>query len=61
MCREVPTEEGKALSEHWDCPFIECSAKENWGVEEVFVNLIRYIEKGSGLLQKNRVEKCVVV
>jgi GTPase SAR1 family protein len=32
--REVTTEEGKKLAEHYDIPFFETSAKDNIGISE---------------------------
>ena len=28
-CREVSVEEGQMLASNWECPFVECSAKDN--------------------------------
>ena len=29
FCREVTVEEGQLLASNWECPFVECSAKDN--------------------------------
>jgi len=59
--REVSREEGQALARHWGCPYVECSSRQNWKVEEVFVTLISHIERGSGLLATETIEKCNIL
>ena len=58
ISREVLAQEGKMLAGHWGCPFVECSAKENWGCEQAFMKLIYHIEKDSGVLQKEPNQGC---
>jgi len=48
--RTVSYEEGQALADSRNIPFIECSAKENINVTEVFTTLIREIERDNGTL-----------
>mmetsp|Transcript_19911 Transcript_19911/g.39877 ORF Transcript_19911/g.39877 Transcript_19911/m.39877 type:complete len:187 (+) Transcript_19911:69-629(+) len=48
--REVSQAEGQALAEEWGVPFIECSAKTNTRVVDVFSVLLEEVEKDSGLL-----------
>eukprot|EP01095_Lingulamoeba_sp_RSL-Kostka_P017553 TRINITY_DN91_c0_g1_i1.p1 TRINITY_DN91_c0_g1~~TRINITY_DN91_c0_g1_i1.p1 ORF type:complete len:194 (+),score=73.78 TRINITY_DN91_c0_g1_i1:80-661(+) len=42
--REVKTTEGKELSEEWNCPFFETSAKTRINVDEVFQQLVRIVK-----------------
>ncbi|KAA0191008.1 hypothetical protein HAZT_HAZT007099 [Hyalella azteca] len=39
--REVPAVDGMNLSRHWNCPFIEASAKNRLGVNEMFAEIVR--------------------
>ena len=48
--REVPTSAGEALAESWGTTFIECSAKSDFGIYDVFETLLHEIERDSGLL-----------
>eukprot|EP00008_Paramoeba_atlantica_P008901 CAMPEP_0201494978 /NCGR_PEP_ID=MMETSP0151_2-20130828/51249_1 /ASSEMBLY_ACC=CAM_ASM_000257 /TAXON_ID=200890 /ORGANISM="Paramoeba atlantica, Strain 621/1 / CCAP 1560/9" /LENGTH=191 /DNA_ID=CAMNT_0047883651 /DNA_START=122 /DNA_END=697 /DNA_ORIENTATION=- len=41
--REVPTDEGKALAQKWNCPVFETSAKTRLNVDEVFTELVRIV------------------
>jgi hypothetical protein len=60
--RVVAAEEGSALAESWGVPFIECSAKENFNVTEVFNTLIKEIEKDTGLLvQPPASSRCTIL
>eukprot|EP00287_Rhodomonas_sp_CCMP768_P004093 CAMPEP_0196728116 /NCGR_PEP_ID=MMETSP1091-20130531/8900_1 /TAXON_ID=302021 /ORGANISM="Rhodomonas sp., Strain CCMP768" /LENGTH=311 /DNA_ID=CAMNT_0042070823 /DNA_START=45 /DNA_END=980 /DNA_ORIENTATION=- len=56
--REVPTEEGQTLADGWGIPFLECSAKFNHNIEQVFKGLIAHTEVG-GEAQKDG--KCRVM
>jgi Ras family protein len=48
--REVPSAAGEALAESWGANYVECSAKSDFGIEDVFVSLLFEIERDSGLL-----------
>jgi len=50
--REVSFELAAQLAQRWGCPYVECSAKTNVGVQDVFVTLLFDIESESGLLKK---------
>lgn len=39
--REVPTVQGEAVAQKWNCGFMETSAKNNVNVKEVFQELLR--------------------
>jgi len=43
--RAVPTDDGRKAAERWTSGFIECSAKTNKYVNEVFFELVRLINK----------------
>ena len=43
--RKVSYEEGKKLADSWGIPFVECSAKHNENIKEVFLLLLGAIEK----------------
>jgi len=43
--REVNTEEGKKLSDSWNVPFFEASAKDGTNVEESWIELVRELRK----------------
>jgi Ras family protein len=48
--REVPSAAGDALAESWGASYVECSAKSDYGIDDVFVTLLFEIERESGLL-----------
>lgn len=48
--REVPTALAESLAEAWGASFVECSAKSDFGVDDVYLTLIFEIERDSGLL-----------
>mmetsp|Transcript_27703 Transcript_27703/g.47399 ORF Transcript_27703/g.47399 Transcript_27703/m.47399 type:complete len:91 (+) Transcript_27703:408-680(+) len=43
--RQVSSEEGKQLAQKWGCPYIECSAKHNENIVELFTKLLIEVEK----------------
>lgn len=50
--REVSYDEAQALADARGIPFVECSAKENMNVSEVFTTLLREVEKENGNLEE---------
>mmetsp|Transcript_19695 Transcript_19695/g.32360 ORF Transcript_19695/g.32360 Transcript_19695/m.32360 type:complete len:236 (+) Transcript_19695:1313-2020(+) len=59
--REVSGEEGRNLATRWGYPFVECSAKKNWQIEQVFSVLLNVVEKDSGLLMEERDDTCILL
>jgi len=43
--RQISTEEGRALAQQWGCGFVECSAKLNDKIGDLFLALLKEIEK----------------
>jgi len=43
--RQVTYEEGAALAKQYNFPFLECSAKEDTNVTEMFTNLAKLVSK----------------
>ncbi|CAI5732526.1 unnamed protein product [Peronospora destructor] len=58
---EVSVEEGQMLASNWECPFVECSAKDNENINEVFTYLIKEIERDSGLLGESDESQCMIL
>lgn len=48
--REVSSAAGESLAEAWGAAYVECSAKSDFGIEDVFTSLLYEIERDSGLL-----------
>lgn len=46
--RQVSTSEGQALATEWGCAFVECSAKQNSNVAQIFTACLTEIEKAQG-------------
>lgn len=59
--REVGYEEARALADSRGIPFIECSAKENVNVSEVFTTLLRETEKDSGSMEEEAPPGCTIL
>jgi Ras family protein len=49
---QVQYEEGQAFADARGAPFIECSAKSNINVGEVFATLLREIERENGMFEE---------
>jgi len=45
--RQVSITEGQALADKWGCSFVECSAKENLNIEEIFHAMVDEIDIAS--------------
>lgn len=43
--RAVTTQEGKSMAKKFRCAFVECSAKTNQSVSDVFFELVRQIQE----------------
>lgn len=48
MQRVISTEMGKKLAADWKASFVECSAKQNEGVEEIFQKILQQVEQVQG-------------
>lgn len=59
--RQVAYDEGQALADSRNIPFIECSSKENINVTEVFTTLIREIERENGTLDSEADRGCIIL
>ena len=59
--RQVEADEGRALADRMHIPFVECSAKENLNVAEVFTTLIKEIEKDTGFLDDQAQPGCAIL
>ena len=46
--RQVPSAEGQALATEWGCAFVECSAKQNSNVGQIFTAWLSEVEKAQG-------------
>uniref|UniRef100_K3WLJ4 Uncharacterized protein n=1 Tax=Globisporangium ultimum (strain ATCC 200006 / CBS 805.95 / DAOM BR144) TaxID=431595 RepID=K3WLJ4_GLOUD len=57
----ISQEEGQLLARQWECPFVECSAKDNENITEVFTYLIKEIERDSGLLEVSGDSGCTIL
>jgi Ras family protein len=65
--RQVSKAQAETLAASWNCSYVECSAKSNYGIDEIFVTLLVEMEKGPGLLDMrsepnvvNKARGCVV-
>eukprot|EP01115_Flamella_aegyptia_P011802 TRINITY_DN5670_c0_g1_i1.p1 TRINITY_DN5670_c0_g1~~TRINITY_DN5670_c0_g1_i1.p1 ORF type:complete len:66 (-),score=11.52 TRINITY_DN5670_c0_g1_i1:161-358(-) len=43
--RQISKETGNKIAKQWACAFIECSAKHNENIDELFQRMIAEIEK----------------
>lgn len=51
--REVPTHHGQALSNSWNCSFLEVSAKSKHSVDDVFIEIVREMNSYSSKANEN--------
>lgn len=58
--RQVTFHEGQSLADRWNVPFVECSAKEDINVSEVFTTLIRQVDKDTGFLESDSPANCAI-
>ena len=61
--REVQTEDGKNLALQHNCPFREVSAKENIGINELFIEVAKdlIVARGKSLNGEGRSQGCCTV
>jgi len=68
--RAVPSDDGRKAAERWGTGFIECSAKTNKNVNEIFFELVRVINKwreqyperaNGGKPLKPRTKRCAIL
>lgn len=56
--RQVSTEEGRELAEHYNVRFLETSAKDCKNVEEAFTMMTREIKSRVAITQPKRATEC---
>eukprot|EP00696_Hemimastix_kukwesjijk_P005481 gnl/Hemi2/16919_TR5621_c0_g1_i1.p1 gnl/Hemi2/16919_TR5621_c0_g1~~gnl/Hemi2/16919_TR5621_c0_g1_i1.p1 ORF type:complete len:205 (-),score=46.55 gnl/Hemi2/16919_TR5621_c0_g1_i1:67-681(-) len=56
--RQVPTVSGQALAAEWGCAFVECTAKFNQNIAEIFVALMVEVEKTVAEVPKEEESCC---
>jgi Ras family protein len=59
--RQVSAEEGKALTQQWNCAWTEASARHNENVVKAFELMIAEVEKAQNPSQAANGGKCVVM
>ncbi|OUC41481.1 Ras family protein, partial [Trichinella nativa] len=62
--RQVRSDEGRALAQFWNCPFVECSAKIAQNVNTVFAEIVRemnYMQKSRHRRKQRCCDGCCVV
>ncbi|CAF3040817.1 unnamed protein product [Rotaria sp. Silwood2] len=55
MKRAVHREKGQALADEWKCSFYETSAKDSINVHEIFIDLIRQIDRRTSCTRKTSI------
>jgi len=60
--RVVSEEEGKALAKQWGCPFVECSAKTNDHISEIFLACLDDVDQHNTSVppKKEKESSCVL-
>ena len=59
--RQVQFEEGQSLADQWGIPFLECSAKQNLNIAEIFTTLMKEIERDNGLFGEDTGPVCCII
>lgn len=59
--RQVPSAEGQALANDWGCAFVECSAKQNSNIAQIFTLCLGEIEKAQGVAPPQQQSDCVLL
>jgi Ras family protein len=58
--RSITTDEGRRTAEELNCAYIECSAKLNENVSQVFITILEEIEKQTAPEEPVQESKCVL-
>ncbi|ELR24800.1 Rasrelated GTPase [Acanthamoeba castellanii str. Neff] len=58
--RSISVEEGKRTAEELNCAFIECSAKHNENISQVFITILEEIEKLTAPQEPVQESKCIL-
>jgi len=59
--RQVTAEEGKSLTQQWNCAWTEASARHNENVAKAFELMIAEIEKAQNPSQATNGGKCIIM
>ncbi|CUS11203.1 hypothetical protein C7212DRAFT_350562 [Tuber magnatum] len=59
--RQVTAEEGKALTQQWNCAWTEASARHNENVAKAFELMIAEVEKAQNPSQATNGGKCIIM
>eukprot|EP00771_Trimastix_marina_P003001 gnl/Trimastix_PCT/4182.p1 GENE.gnl/Trimastix_PCT/4182~~gnl/Trimastix_PCT/4182.p1 ORF type:complete len:195 (+),score=16.31 gnl/Trimastix_PCT/4182:3-587(+) len=57
--RSVTTEEAQRLARDWGCGYLECSARNNENIDEIFLRLLADYEVANAAPKKKR--KCIIL
>jgi hypothetical protein len=52
QCRQVSYDEGLAMAQQFDMPYVECSAKDNVHIEDALATLVYHIMRSRADLQR---------
>mmetsp|Transcript_15653 Transcript_15653/g.26909 ORF Transcript_15653/g.26909 Transcript_15653/m.26909 type:complete len:187 (+) Transcript_15653:58-618(+) len=59
--RVIPTAQGRALAQEWDCRFVECSAKMNQNIDDIFVGMLDEVDRDSAPMEpKKKDSGCIL-
>ena len=56
--RQVTKEQGEAKAAEFGCEHVECSAKENVGIQEIFTSIVRKVRQLSPAKAQGGKKKC---